>query len=227
LAERTIISRVVVTDGNASLQEATYVISLRHPEVEMLKNKMLKTVMITTAVSGLLVAGAMAQVTNPPTTTPPMANPPVAKAMNESKFISMQGADKWVFSKFKGTDVLGPDNAHIGDVTDLLFDKNGKVEGVIVGVGGFLGIGEKNVAIELGAFQIVPASVNSTTASRSDDPSNIKLKVSWTKDQLKQAPDFQYYKPAATTGQGDRLAPATRPMTAPTPAPAPAPGGVR
>jgi hypothetical protein len=191
----------------------------------MLKTKTLKTVMITAAVSALLVTGAMAQATNPPTATPPMANPstPAAKTTDAGKFISMQGADKWVFSKFKGTDVLGSDNAHIGDVTDLLFDKNGKVEGVIVGVGGFLGIGEKNVAIELGAFQIVPASVNSTTASRSDDPSNIKLKVSWTKDQLKQAPDFQYYKPAATTGQGDRLAPATRPMTAP----APAPGGVR
>jgi hypothetical protein len=187
----------------------------------MLKNKTLKTVMITTALSGLLVTGAIAQATNPPTanppmTTPPMASPPAAPAakVNESKFISMQGADHWVFSKFKGVDVLGPDNAHIGDVTDLLFDKNGKVDGVIVGVGGFLGIGEKNVAIELGAFQVVPPDVNSSTASRSDDPSNIKLRVSWTKDQLKQAPDFQYYKATVTTGQRDRgtpVVPAPRP----------------
>ena len=65
----------------------------------------------------------------------------------------MQGADKWVFSKFKGTDVLGPDNAHIGDVSDLLFDKSGKVDGVVVGVGGFLGIGKKDVAIDLSAFE--------------------------------------------------------------------------
>ena len=112
-----------------------------------------------------------------------------------------------MFSKFKGTDVLGPDNAHIGDVSDLLFDKSGKVDGVIVGVGGFLGIGKKDVAIDLSAFEVVPPDINSTTATRSDDPNNIKLKVSWTKDQLKQAPDFQYYKPAATTGQRDRALP--------------------
>jgi len=181
----------------------------------MLSNKALKTVMITTALSGVLIAGAMAQATNPPPANPPMANPstttPAAPKSNEAKFITMQGTDKWVFSKFKGTDVLGSDNARIGDVTDLLFDKNGKIEGVVVGVGGFLGIGEKNVAIEMSAFQVVPPDVNSTIASRGDDPNNVKLKVSWTKDELKQAPDFQYYKPPATTGQRDRPVPATRP----------------
>jgi len=181
---------------------------------------MLKTLMITVAVSGLMVTSAMAQATNPPSTTPPMATPstPAAKVTDAGKFISMQGADQWVFSKFKGTDVIGPDNAHVGDVNDLLFDKTGKVVGVIVGVGGFLGIGEKNVAIDLAAFQVAPP--DSSAASRGDDPNNIKLKVSWTKDQLKQAPDFQYFKSpaAATTGQRDRLAPAPRgPMTPPTP----------
>jgi hypothetical protein len=179
--------------------------------------EMLKKLMITTAMSGLMITGAMAQVTNPPATTPPTANSPAATQSNDAKFIPMQGMN-WVFSKFKGTDVLGPDNTHVGDVNDLLFDKNGKVLGVIVGVGGFLGIGEKNVAIDLSAFQVVPPDTNSNTASRSDDPNNIKLKVSWTKDQLKAAPDFQYYKSSATVGQGDRnTAPANRPAT---PAPA-------
>ena len=184
-----------------------------------MKTQTLQTMMFTAAVSGLLVTGTIAQVTNPPaanppatspsTTTPPTATMPAPKA-NEAKFISMQGADKWVFSKFKGTDVLDPDNSHIGDVTDLLFDKSGKVDGVAVGVGGFLGIGKKDVAIDLSAFEVVPASTGSSnvspTTSRTDDPNNIKLKVSWTKDQLKQAPYFQYYKPAATTGQrGDSV----------------------
>ena len=41
--------------------------------------------------------------------------------------LASQSADQLVFSKFKGTDVLGPDNAHIGDVGDMLFDKNGKM----------------------------------------------------------------------------------------------------
>ena len=46
----------------------------------------------------------------------------------------------------------------IGGVNDLLFDKSGKILGVMVGVGGFLGVGQKNVAMEIGAFQMVPAS---------------------------------------------------------------------
>ena len=95
--------------------------------------------------------------------------------------------------------MLGPDNAHIGDVVDVLFDKSGKVDAVIVGVGGFLGIGEKNVALDMSAFQVVPANINSSTNSTapSNDPNDIKLKVSWTKEQLKAAPDFQYFKTAA------------------------------
>jgi hypothetical protein len=116
-----------------------------------------------------------------------------------------------VFSKFKGTDVVGPDNAKVGDVSDVLFDKSGKMLGLIVGVGGFLGIGEKNVAIDMGAFQVVPADTGSsttgTTAAKSNDPTDVKLKVSWTKDQLKSAPDFEYFKPASTTSPTTGMTP--------------------
>jgi len=161
---------------------------------------MLKTLMMSAAVIALMVSGVLAQ------DKPPMASPPAkaeGAAMDSAKFIQAQGTDQWVFSKFKGTDVLGPDNAHIGNVNDVLFDKNGKIVGLIVGVGGFLGIGEKNVAIDMSAFQPVPADGGTVGAgggaasSSSSDPTNVKLKVSWTKDQLKSAPDFQYYKASA------------------------------
>jgi hypothetical protein len=153
---------------------------------------MLKTFMISAAVSALMVSGALAQADKP---------------ADSAKFISQQSQDQWVFSKFKGTDVLGPDNAHIGNVNDMLFDKQGKIVGLIVGVGGFLGIGEKNVAIDMSAFQPVPYDTGSSTsgagtASRNDDPTMVKLKVSWTKDQLKNAPDFQYYKAPSRTSSG-------------------------
>ncbi len=127
---------------------------------------MLKKLMISAAVSGADGVGAMAQA-NPP------ANPPrIRRRRNRRlrpstapKFVASQGADQWVFSKFKGTDVLGPDNAQIGDVNDMLFDKNGKIIAMVVGVGGFLGIGEKNVAIDMSAFQVVPADTGSTTGA--------------------------------------------------------------
>jgi hypothetical protein len=91
---------------------------------------------------------------------------------------------------------------HVCSVSDLLFDGSGKIIGMVVGVGGFLGIGTKNVAIDMSAFNAVPVDSgnnNNTPASNANDPSNVKLKVAWTKDQLQDAPDFQYYKPPART----------------------------
>jgi PRC-barrel domain len=122
------------------------------------------------------------------------------------KFIAQQAGDQWVFSKFKGTDVVGPNDEAIGSVNDILFDKSGKIMGMIVGVGGFLGIGQKNVAMDMSAFQVVPAGTGSSAPSAiSNDPTNVKLKVAWSKDQLMQAPDFQYYKaPASTVGMGQQ-----------------------
>src|SRR5262245_50638090 len=146
-------------------------------------HKMIKTLMISAAVCALMVSGALAQADM---STPPAAKTDAAPAPHDTtKFIPAQSTDQWVFSKFKGTDVLGPDNAHIGNVSDMLFDKNGKILGLIVGVGGFLGIGEKSVAIDMSAFQPVPADTGSSTgaggntmASRNDDPTMVKLKVS-------------------------------------------------
>jgi sporulation protein YlmC with PRC-barrel domain len=167
---------------------------------------MLKKLMISAAISALMVSGAMAQASPP--ASPPAAKTDAAPPIDGAKFIPSQSTDQWVFSKFKGTDVIGPDNAQVGSVNDMLFDKNGKILGLIVGVGGFLGIGEKSVAIDMSAFQAVPSDTGSATTgaagggamSGSNDPTATKLKVTWTKDQLKNAPDFQYYKPPARTG---------------------------
>jgi hypothetical protein len=193
-------------------------------------HKMIKTLMISAAVSALMVSGALAQADM---SKQPAAKTDAAPAVlhdTTAKFIAAQGTDQWVFSKFKGTDVLGPDNAHIGNVSDMLFDKNGKILGLIVGVGGFLGIGEKSVAIDLSAFQPVPGDTGSSTGaggsttlvSRNDDPTMVKLKVSWTKDELKNAPDFQYYKPPARTTSGAGGSPTTGMAPRPT---APPPAG--
>ncbi len=196
---------------------------------------MLKALLITTAVSGLIISGAIAQSQTPtaPAPTEQSAAPKDQSTVKEStsasetKFVPAQSADQWVFTKFKGSDVIGPDNASIGSVSDLLFDRTGKIIGVVVGVGGFLGIGTKNVAIDMSAFNVMPADTgnkDSAPTGNANDPTMVKLKVAWTKDQLKEAPDFQYYKPPVrtgatpsptTTGQAPRpMAPATpRPQT--------------
>ncbi len=170
---------------------------------------MLKTLLIMTAVSGVIISGAIAQSPTAPAPKDQSAAPKEQSTAKEftaasvAKFIPSQGADQWVFTKFRGTDVLGPDNASIGSVNDLLFDGTGKIIGVVIGVGGFLGIGTKSVAIEMSAFNVVPAdsgSKDNAPTGNANDPTIVKLKVAWTKDQLKDASDFQYYKSPARTG---------------------------
>ena len=114
---------------------------------------------------------------------------------SSAKFVNSQRSDQFLASKFKGTNVIGSDDQKIGDVSDILFDKDGKIEAYVVGVGGFLGIGAKDVALAPSAFQIV-------AGDKSKNESD-KLKVSMTKDELKQAANFEPYKaPSSTTGMG-------------------------
>ena len=163
---------------------------------------MFKTLMATTAIGGLMIGDAIAQTQPAPTPTPPAATTAPSDStksssatMGDAKFISSQTADQWLSSSFIGMDVVGADDAKIGDVSDVLFTKDGQIIGYIVGVGGFLGIGAKNVALAPSSFTVVPASSGSaattgtaTSATRSDD---IKLKLSMTKDQLQQAAAFE------------------------------------
>ena len=157
---------------------------------------MMKKLMISTALSGLMFSAALAQApSSPPSATdqtkqPSMSQPAPATAPN---FVASQKPDQWLASKFKGTDVLGADNQKIGDVSDILFDKSGKVDAIIVSVGGFLGLGSKHVAIAPSAFDVV----------KGQNDTSDKLKISATKDQLEQAQNFEPYQPArTTTGMG-------------------------
>jgi sporulation protein YlmC with PRC-barrel domain len=130
--------------------------------------------------------------------------------MTSAKFINSQRQDQFLASKFKGTDVIGADDKKIGDVSDILFDKGGKIEAYVVGVGGFLGIGAKDVALAPSAFQLVPGD---KSKNESD-----KLRLSMTQDELKQAANFEPYKaPSSTTGMGSATTP-TRPGPAGAPA---------
>jgi hypothetical protein len=176
---------------------------------------MLKKFMITTAAAALLAGPAFAQPSN--TTTPPAATtmqapPAMTPATSSSKFVTAQTPDQLLATKFKGTDVIGTDNAKIGDVADVLFDKDGKILAYVVGVGGFLGIGSKDVALAPASFQVMPPT----------DRENMKLQLAMTKDELKAAPEFKPYNPPRTAAGGSGSAPTTGQGSAPAPRPAPA-----
>ena len=109
--------------------------------------------------------------------------------------MNAQKPEQYLASRFKGTDVLGQDNSKIGNVSDILFEKDGQIKAYIVSVGGFLGVGSKDVAIAPSSFQVV-------AGDKSKNESD-KLKLSMSQDQLKQAANFEPYNPPrATTGMG-------------------------
>src|SRR2546423_4907380 len=122
---------------------------------------MLRKIMAAAAVSGLALTSAMAQTSTPPSTSPSATPSPSASTTAPSTgsgaahFVNKQGSDQWLFSKFKGTDVIGTDDKKIGDVSDVLFDKDKKIVAYIVAVGGFLGIGSKDAPCRSASHPLV------------------------------------------------------------------------
>jgi putative membrane protein len=79
--------------------------------------------------------------------------------------IAKPSADHILASDLEGTTVYGGNNENIGEIDDVVLDRKGRVVAVIVGVGGFLGIGEKSVAIPFEALEIAAAADPGRTAA--------------------------------------------------------------
>src|SRR3712207_6652500 len=94
------------------------------------------------AVTALMTASALAQ-----TSPAPAGGASGGSAMAGSGQIMTQMSPEHMrASKLMGVDVYGSDNQKIGDIDELILDRQGKIHGIVVGVGGFLGIGQKDVA---------------------------------------------------------------------------------
>ncbi|MBO1906343.1 PRC-barrel domain-containing protein [Microvirga sp. 3-52] len=64
--------------------------------------------------------------------------------------------DQWQASNLEGLDVYSSNNGDkIGDISDLIFDDSGKVQAVVIGVGGYLGIGKRAVAVPFDEIRFV------------------------------------------------------------------------
>jgi len=83
-------------------------------------------------------------------------------------------------SKLIGSEAYGTDDSDIGEVSDIVFDAKGDIDAVVVDVGGFLGIGEKPVALNFDNLNV-----------RTDESGNLQVSVNATKDQLDKAPAFE------------------------------------
>jgi sporulation protein YlmC with PRC-barrel domain len=82
---------------------------------------------------------------------------------NSSAMMHKEG--QWRSSKLIGVDVYNEANEKVGDIEELILDKSGKVEHVVLGVGGFLGMGEHYVAVGFDKLKWVNDPVRSTTAT--------------------------------------------------------------
>ncbi|MBV8962521.1 MAG: PRC-barrel domain-containing protein [Hyphomicrobiales bacterium] len=65
----------------------------------------------------------------------------------EQHFVSNASQGEWRASKLVGVAIYGPDNKSIGKVSDIIIDGSGTVKALVVGVGGFLGVGQKDVGL--------------------------------------------------------------------------------
>ncbi|TCT03929.1 PRC-barrel domain-containing protein [Aquabacter spiritensis] len=105
-------------------------------------------------------------------------------------FIDSQQREQWLASTLIGTKVQGSGEEDLGEVNDVLLDRSGNVVGAVIGVGGFLGIGEKDVAVPFNTLELV----------RNADGDTLILRKS--KDELQNAPAFKEYTDQNTTTGG-------------------------
>jgi len=91
-----------------------------------------------------------------------------APTSNTGQFITQEKAGQWRASKLRGLNVYNNNNEKIGDINELLVDSTGKVQAVVIGVGGFLGMGEHLVAVPFDKVKFSNEPVSTGTASNSN-----------------------------------------------------------
>ncbi|RZN07675.1 photosystem reaction center subunit H [Bradyrhizobium genosp. SA-3] len=170
---------------------------------------MMKSIVAGLAGTVLLATAAFAQA---PTATTDKA-PTAATATTTS------ASDQWRVSKMSGVKVYNEANENIGSINDLLMDKNGNIKIAVIGVGGFLGMGEHLVAVPYEKLKFTneaiaysgpaatsppgrPAGTTTTGAATGTDKTATTSSASkWypdhavfnaSKDELKSMPEFKY-----------------------------------
>ena len=135
----------------------------------------------------------------------------------------------WRATKLDGLNVFNNSNEKIGDINELILDHSGKVIAVVIGVGGFLGMGERYVAMPYDQFrwssEPVRSVMSSPPASSSSSPGGTTDRgnvseaypselgdattrgypdhalLNMTKDQLQAAPEFRFGVATASTSR--------------------------
>lgn len=92
-------------------------------------------------------------------------------------------------TQMNGSTVYDAHGKNIGDIKDVILDKQGRVAAVVLDVGSFLGVGGKHVALSMNDMKV-----------DFDNNNKPKFSVDMTKDQLKAAQGFDLNEKTATIG---------------------------
>lgn len=125
---------------------------------------------------------------------------PVAREGTTVQQTSLKGT--WRSSKLIGLNVYNQADEKLGDINELLLDAEGRVKAVVIGVGGFLGMGEHDIAVTMDKLKFMETphaksaaadrkTTTGSTASTNDWAPDHAV-MSATKDQLKAMPQFKY-----------------------------------
>jgi sporulation protein YlmC with PRC-barrel domain len=137
----------------------------------------------TTIAALALVLASSTAIAQVPANTPSQAAAPIA------------AAGQWRASKLVGVNVYNDQNEKVGEISEIIIDSKGAVAGAVVGVGGFLGMGEHDVLIPMNKFVFANKAGKTTTGQTSTNkkewyPDRAVLNA--TKDELKALPAFKY-----------------------------------
>lgn len=144
-----------------------------------------------------------------------------ADAAGSATYLTEQAENQISVNDFMGQPIYTSDNQSIGDINDLLVQEDGGIVAAVVGVGGFLGIGQKNVAIPFDNITITremddatmtgtgdAATTTTTTTTQAVADAEVRLTTTETADSLRNAPEFRTLSDqAADAGNTGTMAP--------------------
>jgi sporulation protein YlmC with PRC-barrel domain len=127
------------------------------------------------------------------TTTAPQPAAPAPAATNQT--MNKPVAGQWRTSKLIGVDVYNNQNEKIGEIDELIMTSNGQITGAVIGVGGFLGMGERNVMVPLNQLRFSNNDGAATTGAARDGDRKWypeRAVMDTNKDKLTGMPEFKY-----------------------------------
>ena len=149
---------------------------------------LIRSLLFASTLGAAFIASATGQPANPPTPSipapvvvpvPSPVPPATGSSISDMFFTDAVQTNHWRSSETIGQAVYNRTGERIGEVDELLIDSSGRILAAVVGVGGFLGIGERSVAVAYRAFEM----------SRGPD-GKPRLVINVDKATLKNAPEY-------------------------------------